>query len=92
MWQLAGGHTQKDIGPGLTTVGIGFPMSPGDGLRTITDVGTMMTTMDGFGCQDMTGHPHGWSGDTEATISVGHHSDLMQYSISISVSITEPAG
>jgi hypothetical protein len=34
--------------------------------------GTMTTTTDGHGCQDMSGHLHGYLGGQEEDIMVGH--------------------
>lgn len=79
-----GVRTQWAVGHGRVMAGIGYRMNPGAGPHTTTDVGTMMTSMVGSGCQGMNGLLHGLSGGMGARMLDGHRWDRTHYSVSTS--------
>src|ERR1041384_865636 len=64
---------QEDIGCSLISDGHGFQILVGDGRHFITDDGSSMTFMDGYGYLAMNGDLRGFAGDMLRAFMAGLH-------------------
>ena len=62
----------KAAGSGLTQVGIGNRIIPGDGLHFITVAGSLTPITDGYGFRIANGVRDGLPGEDPKVITVGH--------------------